>query len=203
MIIYVDQKVILESNLSIRNGARESINELLRYSEIELWIVSEIDLDLASPFPELKDRLLITSNTDELKGDVWIDDDPSGKSFVGDFHHFDLRNPYYSWKNILPKIKAKLKNSFELSLYANFCQGIFLINNSNTTIKKIIIQQYNHQLTDAGAVSSTSNDLIFENISPTHAVQLSDTHMHNDAYAFVKYCEWEDGQILEGIGIQS
>jgi len=179
--------------LEVMPGARGVVNYLLDHPEIELFIASKTpkgNLHCATEkyewiqehFPRLLDRIMLVCDKTKLIGDYLIDDDSRWKDFNGEFIHFDFRNPIYSWRNAENLIKENLKNSQQLDLKQDYEQGVYIYNNTNTQIKKIVVKQ--------GVLGRRT----FEGVGPGESCSLFKPEIFEDDWrCHIISVEWVDG----------
>ena len=196
--------------LEVMPHAKERVAELMSHPEIDLWVATKLPklnpyaateklLWVAKHFPALENKVFITPDKTFLIGDILIDDDDRWDNFKGLFLKFDPVNPFVAWNKIIYYVKDKMKNSRELLILHGGMGPVNIKNNANTKIRKMIIQSYMAATLDDDAVSTSSDDLVFENIPAYGKVNIVEHSGWDREMACVKYCEWEDGQIVENV----
>ena len=99
-------------NLKVMPGAKEAVEILLADHNLDVYIGSKPTskstvcatekMDwVAEHFPGLLKKMVLVCDKKLLRGDYLVDDDFDmwGKAFVGQFIHFDRKNPEQSWKH--------------------------------------------------------------------------------------------------------
>ncbi|OUR95726.1 hypothetical protein A9Q84_14590 [Halobacteriovorax marinus] len=187
-------------SLEVMNGAAEFVNWALDHRELELWIATKIPSDnpyaatekllwVRENFFYLRNRVFIVPDKTNLNGEFLIDDDLKWGKFVGEFIHFNPRNPLTCFKKCKMMIERKLKNSRELSLSYNYSEGVKVVNKTNMDIKKIVMAK---------------DGRVFENIKAHEGVVLFDPQVpEKDWCVDIEYVEWMDGEIRKKVRLES
>ena len=196
--------------LEVMPHAKERVAELMSHPEIDLWVATKLPklnphaateklLWVAKHFRALENKVFITPDKTFLIGDILIDDDDRWDNFKGLFLKFDPVNPFVAWNKVIYYVKDKMKNSRELLILHGGMGPVGIQNNTNTMIRKLIVQSYTFATQDDDVIHQSSDDLVFEKVPANGYVTVVEHSGYDHEMARVKYCEWEDGQIVENV----
>jgi 5'(3')-deoxyribonucleotidase len=106
-------------NLFPLPGAKKAIYTLLQEGEYEIYILTKPVAKsadsykekvewIASHFPDLVGRIIMTQNKHMVKGDILIDDDKSWKDWDGEYVHFNRKiDSAIAWERITNRLLDK------------------------------------------------------------------------------------------------
>ena len=200
MIVNIDLKcVFLEASKPYKE-IEDLFRWCLSYDEIELRLMlettsleeglsNELNSWLSDKFPELCGKVLIVEDLIQTEGDFFISSNPEVDNRDNGLFYFDYRNPIYTMKKLKEKISSQLKNSRKLTLHYNYGVGVWLLNATNTLIKRITI---------------LSEEITFFNIKPGESIVLYVPQIPEYEWiADIKEVEWDDGVTLKDFRIST